>query len=60
MQNTNACLELIAALMSEHRLVLVLNKTEASIMKGRRTRDRVFFTLMGIDIKPPKVIAYLI
>lgn len=49
--NTNLCLERIGSWMSENKLVLAPDKSEAIIMQGRRRRDHIFFTLEGTVLK---------
>lgn len=59
MRNTNLCLGLISTWMRDHRLQLAPDKTEVLLMKGKRRRDHIAFSLDGVILKPAKTVTYL-
>lgn len=59
MLKTNRAPEIIVEWLSQHRLELAVQKTEAIILKGPRKRYHIRFLLNGTVIKPNKTLKYL-
>ncbi|EFA13619.2 Putative 115 kDa protein in type-1 retrotransposable element R1DM-like Protein [Tribolium castaneum] len=57
--NTNECLARINKWMKSHKLQLAPNKTEAVLLRGMQKRERIMFTIEGVNITPSKTLKYL-
>lgn len=58
-RNTNYCLRRINTWMLDNKLKLAPEKTEAIILKGKRKRDGICFTIGSTEIYPRKTVRYL-